>query len=381
MEEAKKDNSFTILDLINIFLKNKKKIFLTTGIVTILSIILYFFVYDLIYLSTASVKSSSKSGGLLGALNAGIPDIAGLDDLGVGGGKSAKELASYEEILFSRRCIEELVIKFGLIERDEYRFMEDAVKDFRENKLNMKQEKLAGILYIGVLDKDAVLAKDMVDFLLYQLNKINIEMSVLSAKNNREFIGKRYFQAREDLVRVEDSLKSFQLIYGIAPDLQIKASAQSVFTLEAELKAEEVKLDIIKKILSTDQPEVILQEAKVNSLNNKINEISSSTDLGDFLRLGNSPQIAMSFLRLQREVEIQNKILSFLLPIYEQAKIEEKRETPTILILDKPYVAERKTKPKRLTMVIFWTILGFGGSITFFVLSKRYKDFKPQLKK
>jgi uncharacterized protein involved in exopolysaccharide biosynthesis len=71
----------------------------------------------------------------------------------------------------------------------------------------------------------------------------------------------------------------------------------------------------------------------------------------------------MSFLRLQRNVEIQTKILTYLLPVYEQAKIEEKKETPTILVLDKPYVAERKTKPKRLTMVL----LSIFGS--FFVLS------------
>ena len=218
----------------------------------------------------------------------------------------------------------------------------------------------------------------MVYFLLDKLNKINIEMSVQNAKNNREFIEKRYFQAKEDLARSEDSLKSFQMIYGIAPDLQIKASAQSVFTLEAELKAEEVKLDVIKKILSSDQPEVKLQEAKVSSLRDKITGIETSTDLNDFLRLGNSPQIAISFLRLQRDIEIQTKILTFVLPIYEQAKIEEKRETPTIIILDKPYIAERKTKPKRLTMTIIFTFFGFALAYSLAVIFEIYEEHKAK---
>ncbi|MBZ0204303.1 MAG: hypothetical protein K8I03_14915 [Ignavibacteria bacterium] len=381
MEESNLDrqsdnNSLTLLDVIIIFSKNKMRIFLATGIVCILSILVYFFVLDLIFISTASVKSSSKSGGLLGALDAGLPDIGGLDELGVGGGKSAKELAAYEEILSSRRCLEELIIKFGLMERDEYKFMEDAIKDFRENKLLLSQEKIAGILFISVYDKDPVLAKEMVEFLLSQLDKINIEMNVLNAKNNREFIERRYYQSKDDLAKVEDSMKAFQLIYGIAPDLQIKASAQTVFTLEAELKAEEVKLDVVRKILSADQPEVKLQESKVNSLRDKINGIQSSTDLNDFLRLGNSPQIAMSFLRLQRDLEIQTKILTFMLPIYEQAKIEEKRETPTVIVLDKPYVAERKTKPKRLTMVIVLTFISFGISIGYFVIKFKWLQFK-----
>lgn len=368
--------ALTLLDVITIFLKNKSKIFLISGIICVISIVLYFFVFDLIYLSSATVKSSSKSSGLLGALEGSIPDIGGLDELsGGGGGRTAKELASYEEILKSRRCIEEVVKKFGLFERDEHRFMEDAIKNFRDEKMLITTDKISGVLTLSVLDKDPVLAKEIVEFLLQELDKINIELNVTNARNNREFIEKRYNDAALELTKTEDSLKAFQLVYGIAPDLQIKASAQSVFTMEAELKSEEVKLDVLKKILSSDQPEVKIQEEKVNALKNVIAGIETSTDLSDFLRLGNSPQIAMSFLRLQRNVEIQTRILTFMLPLYEQAKIEEKRETPTVLVLDKPYVAERKTKPKRLTMVVILTIIGFTFATTFFVIKFKFSEF------
>ena len=188
----------SILEIISVFLANRKKIFLFAAITCVVAIVLYFFVFDLIYASTASVKSSPKSSCLLGGLDGGLSDIGGIDDFGLGGGKTAKELAGYEEILISRRCLEPLILKFGLMEREEYDFMEDAVKDFRESKLKITQEKLAGILYITVLDKDKLLAKEMVEFLLEQLNKINVEMNVLNAKNNREFIEKRYSQAKED---------------------------------------------------------------------------------------------------------------------------------------------------------------------------------------
>ncbi len=339
-----------IIDYLIILLKYKKLILSVTLISVLISIILYFFVFDLIFFSTATIKSSSKGSlGLMGLDN--LPDLGGLEDL-AGGGKSTKELSLYQEILTSRRCIEPLIIKFGLMDRDEFKYIEDAIKDFRKNRIIVDIDKQSGLLKLGVYDKNKEFAKEMVEFLLEELNKINIELSITNAKNNREFIENRYIQSKNDLAKAEDTLKAFQQIYGIAPDLQIKASAQSVFTLEAELKAEEVKLDVIKQMLSSDQPEVKLQEAKVNSLRSKINGIETSTDLNDFLRLGNSPIIAMSYLRLQREIEIQTKILSFIMPLYEQAKIEEKRETPSILVLEKPYVAERKEKPKRLTMVI-----------------------------
>lgn len=370
-----KGSSLTILELLTIFFLYKKKILFATLLLCITYIVIYFFVLDKIYFSSASIKSSMKASGLLGALEGGLPDIGGLDDLGIGSSKSAKELASYEEILTSRRCLEALVLKFDLKEEGSFDYMEDVFKDFRENKLEMKQEKLAGVLYVGVYYKDPFVAQQMVEFLLDQLDKINIEMNVLNAKNNREFIEKRYLQAKEDLAKSEDTLKAFQNIYGIAPDLQIKASVQSVYALEAELKSEEVKLEVVKNILSSDQPEVKLQEAKVNSIKNKISEIQFSTDNSELLKLGNSPQIGLSYLRLQREVEIQGKILTFLLPIYEQAKIEEKRETPSILVLDKPYIAEKKSKPKRLTMVLLLTFVSFVALISFFVLYYKFNTF------
>ena len=71
--------------------------------------------------------------------------------------------------------------------------------------------------------------------------------------------------------------------------------------------------------------------------------------------------------------------MTFLLPLYEQAKIEEKRETPTIIILDKPNMSERKTKPKRLTMAIVLTFLGFIFISSFFVLKERYKIYKNKI--
>jgi capsule polysaccharide export protein KpsE/RkpR len=376
IQEAPKP--LTLLDIILIILKWKKQIIISTSIICIISIILYFFVFDLIYLSSASIKSTSKSSGLLSSIE-GLPDIGALGDIGLGGSQSAKELAAYEDILNSRRCIEPLIDKFDLMNRDDYLYKEDAISTFSKSKLILNEDKTAGILTIGVYDKNSKLAKEMVEFLLLELDKINIELNVQNARNNREFVEKRYFQAKEDLSKAEDSLKSFQMIYGVAPDLQIKAAAQSAFALEAELKTEEVKLDVLKKILSPDQIEVKTQEAKLNALKDKITEIQNSTDLNDFMRLGNSPQIAMSFLRLEREVEIQSKILTYLLPVYEQAKIEEKKETPTIIVLDKPYVAERKSKPKRLTMVVVWTFIGFVSVNLYYVLKSRWKMWKQQV--
>lgn len=372
MEDNK--NSTFFIDIIVLFVRNKVPIFLFTGIVCIISIVLYFFVFDLIFLSTSTIKSANRSSSLLGSLGESVSGLSGLDELSIGSSKSAKEMALYEQIMKSRKCLIELINKFDIMNTEGIEYMEDALKYFVEEKLMIKQDNVSGLMTVGIYDKNPVKAKEMLDFLLNELDKINIEIGVENARNNRIYIEKRYFQAKSDLAANEDSLKSYQLIYGIAPDLQIKASAQAVFQMEAELKSEEVKLDVMRNILSEDQPEIKMQIAKVNSLKSKISEVQNSTDYSDLIKLGNSPQILLGYLRLQRDVEINTKILTFVLPLYEQAKIEEKKETPTIIILDKPNIAEKKTKPKRFTMVVLFTFMGFVISIFFIFVREKAKN-------
>ncbi|MFA5403568.1 MAG: GNVR domain-containing protein [Ignavibacteria bacterium] len=337
---------------INIFYNNKKFILISTVSVGLIATFLLFFVIKPVYYSSAIVKSAGKSSGLGGLLTSGsMADIAGLDELS-GSGSSVKELALYNQILISRRCLEETIIKFNLMDVYDFRYMQDAVKNFRENILDITKDNKSGTMEIGVYDISPERAKEIASFLITQLNKINIELNVQNAKTNREFIEQRYDLIRRDLVKAEDSLKLYQENNGIAPDVIAKAVLQTEVQTIAELKSEEIKLDILKKILSPDQIEIKVQEEKINSLNKQIDEINNSENRSDLLKLKDSPRKIMDFMRLQRNVEIQNKLLAFILPLYEQAKIEEKKEMPSVLVLDQPVVPEHKKKPKRVLSIL-----------------------------
>ncbi len=63
---------------------------------------------------------------------------------------------------------------------------------------------------------------------------------------------------------------------------------------------------------------------------------------------------------------IQQKILEFLLPLYEQAKINEQKDIPVLLVLDKAAPAIEKSKPKRSIVVL---VVFFISFFTFTFLS------------
>lgn len=364
---------FTLLDYLEVFIEHKKFLLISSIVVLVISVFFTFFVIKPEFLSIGTVKSTSKSSGLAGLLSAsGLSGLGDVSDL-AGGGAGASELALYDQILTSRRCIEETINRFNLMEVYNEKYMQDAVKYFRENIMELTKDKIAGTLSIGIYDEDPQKAKEIADFLIVQLNTIFTEMTVTSARNNKEFIEKRYYLAKEDLKKAEDSLKSYQDIYGIAPDIVAKSVAQSSVQLEAEIKSEEVKLDVLKKIFNSDQSEVKLQEEKIIALKRQLNDIvNNSNNNNTFLSLKGVPDKVINFYRLQRDIEIQSKILTFILPVYEQAKIDEKRDTPTVLILDQPFLPERKARPKRLTLTIIFTFIWIGGAYSVLFLKKKF---------
>lgn len=354
----KQEQSKDIFFYLKILLNHKKTILIVSLCASIITAIMVFFVIDPIFYSSATLKTSNKSGGLSSMLSGSIPDIGGLGEL-AGGSSSSKELALFESILNSRRCLEQTIIKFKLNDEWKFKFFQDAVKHFRENVLDIKADKISGTIEVGVYDSSPQRAKEITEFLIDQLNKINTELNVQSAKNNREFIEQRYNIVKVDLAKSEDSLKNFQDKYGFSPEINLKAASQAAIQLEAEIKSEEVKLDLLKQILSPNQSEILAQTEKISALRQQLSSIQNSSDDSSELKLKGAPEKVLNFMRLQRNVEIQNKILTYIVTLFEQAKIEEKKEMPSVLVIDQPFLPEKKVKPKRVVSILVTFIICF----------------------
>lgn len=367
---------FTLKDFIGIYREKKKRIFRNCLILGILTAVLVYFVIDPIFLSYGTVKTTGKVLGL--GMGISVPEISEFGEV-LSGSSSSKELALYEDILLSRRCLEEYIVRFGLMEENDYKNMQKAIKDVRENILYISKDKVSGTMDIGVYDKDPVKSKEMSEFLIGQLDKINIEMNRQNAKNQRDFIQERYEASSAELIIVEDSLKQFQDIYGLSPEIQVKEISELEIKLEAEIESEKIKLELLQKIISPGEDEVQYQRDKINVLERRLFDLQNSTDGSSKLQLKGTPDIVLNFIRLKRNVEIQNKILSVLLPLYEQAKIEEKKEIPTIIVLDQPFVPDEKSKPKRLTSIFVVMVLGFIFSYGFFFIKNQLKRIEGTL--
>jgi uncharacterized protein involved in exopolysaccharide biosynthesis len=222
-----------------------------------------------------------------------------------------------------------------------------------------------GNITITVYDKDPQRAADMANFFVEMLNKTNTELMVQNARGNRTFIEERYNKNLADLRVAEDSLKSFQQRYGIiALPEQTQASIKAAAEITGQLALKQVQANVLRRTQSADNPAVVAAQIEIDELQRKLRQMNSGAGVPEgemkvFVPFSKVPSLGGEYIRRYRDVEIQYKILQFITPLYEQAKVEERRQTPSVLVLDRAGPAERKAKPK----VSLFALIALVGSL------------------
>ena len=121
----------------------------------------------------------------------------------------------------------------------------------------------------------------------------------------------------------------------------------------SNLSISKVKLSILEETHSPSHPEIKLLKSEITGLQKQLEEFDSGNkDIFVVPGFSEVPDIGMQLGRLVRDVEIQNTLFTFLTQQYEEAKIQEAKETPTVQVLDKAMVPINKFKPRRALFII-----------------------------
>lgn len=338
------------------------------------------------YKASASVLPAEKTDflGSLGGLSSLVKGFSPTKGLAALTGTS--DVDRYMAILKSATLTDDVVKTFKL--REEYE-MEDAyyekvVKAFIGNlEMDVEDE---GNLVVSVFDKDPQKAADIANYMIARLNEMNTVLGITNAKANREFIEKRYIENITYIDSLERDMKNFQEKYGvIAVPEQLEATVKAMSDIYAQLAQKEVELNVMKRTYGEDSPLTIKAEIGVDELNKKINSLNAGKELSDdgvnlLIPFKKAPGLGYKYFKIYRDLEIQYTILEFVQPMYEQAKVEEVRNTPSVLVLDYAGPAERKAKPKgTIYFVISFLASLFVGLVIVFSLEgiNKMKKLSP----
>ena len=307
-----------------------------------------------------------------------------LQALGLGGASTGAE--TFMAILKSRSIMESAILRFDLVKKYKKKNIEATIKELRkkvgvtlddEGTLTFFAEASTPWIPLTKKKKEEArfLSRDMTNYFIQELDRINRELRSERGRNTRIFIEKRYLQNLEDLRIAEDSLQAFQEKNGILylPD-QTRATIQAGAEIKAGILAKEIEYEMMKATMGFSNNEVKKVKQEIDAMKDKYNQTfyqrksERQDDYNDlYLRYNVVPELGATYIRLFREVTLQEKLLEFILPQYEQAKIQEVKDTPSVQVLDDAVKPIKKHSPKRAIFVLFFTFIGFMGTCLYVV--------------
>jgi len=267
----------------------------------------------------------------------------------------------YIGILRSRNVRENIIKKFDLMTLWEREFMYDALKRLDDQvRIDITEE---GLLTISVTTRSRELSQKMCRAFVEELDRVNRTTRYTSAKHTREFIEKRLSEADADLRTAAEAMRDFQLQHGvISLEHQTVASIEAAAEIQAQISLNEVEYEVLKKQLSPSHERVRLVENRLQALRRQLNRIELGNGVSNknlLLPFSKIPDLGLQYVFLFKDLEVQKAIFELLTKQYEQAKIQEMRDTPTVEVLDEAEWPDRKSKPKRALVVLAAIFFGF----------------------
>ncbi|MFC2149971.1 GumC family protein [Calditrichota bacterium] len=303
-----------------------------------------------IYTSTTTILPAEGSGGssLPGFLSADLVGVASNFGFDVGGDEM------YKTILESRTLRERIIERFHL--RQVYKLSENLPYEDVIRIFNSKVTVAVidnGSISLSVSDTDPQRAADIANACIEELDKYHSQISSETASKERKFIESRMVAIRDSINDIQEELIQFQETTNV---LNVESQTDAMFKSASEIKAKqlemEIKYRVISENLGSGHPLVHQMHTAINDLGQQFEDVMSGAGSDMYLGMNELPSLGQRYTNILRGLRIQNKILEYIYPQYENARIKEARETANVRILDYAKPPEIKSKPARKLIVL-----------------------------
>ena len=357
-------NGLGLLDIMLVIAKRKYLVITICCLVAIAAII-YSLVVPQYWESKATLMPIAESGGL-SSLGGGIMDILGSGLLQTDKYDMAVD---FIYIMQSRKFQEEVIRKFNLIpyykidEPDTLKAMELAVKQLSESTMQIFYDQKTYLVNIIAETKNKELSRQIVQYHLDSLNKYILHSKMSKGRQKREFLEKLVNNHLQTVDSLSTQIRDFQKTNR---SIDITQQTQAQLELYSEIVSEYMQTEIEHSLAlsqySSDSPAVIALAEKMQLLKQKIKSLENSgSDLVPeyIVQIDKIPDLAMQYAQLMLNLEIEKKIIEYLYPQFELAKLEEVKDLPTFEVYDAPQLAGIRSKPKRALTVVLSTVAAF----------------------
>ena len=386
-QEASNSQSVNLLDFTLTAARYKGKIILIIFSITLLALIV-----SLLWPHTykSSVRFTQYNMSPTAGISSLIGDIVQMPNM-------SDQVSSEQAliILRSRTMLDRVIERFDLhkvydIDIREY------VREELSNNTIIEENREGGIGFspivsidLSFLDKDPERARQIAQFYIDQLDERMTEINRINTEKSFEMFERRYQENIQDMETAENALVQFQKRYGILElESQLRVMIENIGEVKANMVAMEVQLNVARAGLSNDASRVRELQNRRNELEevytNLIRQTESRASDGEILDenkqgvedifppLMDVPDLGVRYMRLYRELMVQEKIFELVFPQYEQQRIMLQEATSGLQIIDDPVLPTYKDSPSRALI----TIAGFLFSIIIAFFYVSFAEFK-----
>lgn len=335
------------LDLMQVLLRRK---WLIIGLPILATLVAAGYALHLpnIYTATVKVLPPQQQSSVNAKLSQQFGNLAGMA-AGMAGIKNPNDV--YIGILKSRTVADRLIERFKLKALYNTSTMDGARLDLAGSSLiNAGKDSIINVQFS---DTDPKRAATIANGYVEELIRLTDRLAVTDTAQRRLFYERQLASTKDNLVKAESALQQMQERTGlIEPQSQTTGAIQEVAQLKMQIAGRQVQLDTMKSFATDQNPDVVMLKNEIASLRGQLGRLESQTGAGSTVSTARIPEVGLRYVRLLREVKLQETLFEMMAKQLELAKMEEAKDPGVIQILDTAVPPELKTSPARSRIVL-----------------------------
>jgi uncharacterized protein involved in exopolysaccharide biosynthesis len=349
---ASEEREIDLLDVTTLLLREKKTILKFVLIVGALMALVVFVIMKPMFTAEATFLPPQNAPG------SGISQIASqLGSLGAIGSLSGLKTPGdvYLGILESRTIADGIIQRFDLQKVYKVKRISDAEKELKSRSTFLLAKNT--LISISVEDHDPKRAADMANAYLDALREQNGRLALTESAQRRYFFEQQLEREKNALADAEVELKRTEEQTGL-----IAPTGQAVMEMQvrAQITSLQIELASLRQGATEENPEVVRLQTQIAGLQEQLHRFQSDPAKR---KSGNTqspkvPELALEYVRKQREVKYHETLFELLARQYESARLDESRDAPVLQVVDRAIVPDKKSGLPRALLLTLGCLLG-----------------------
>jgi uncharacterized protein involved in exopolysaccharide biosynthesis len=352
-----KAEEISLLDLLQVIADNLRLLVLGPVIAGLLALGITFTIAPTFTASTKFMPPQQQQSGAA-AMLAGLGALGGLAGA-AGGLKNPAD--QYVAFLKSNSVQDALIDRFKLIDRFETKFREDT-RTALTASVQIASGK-DGLISINTSDKDPAFAAQLANAYVEELGKLLSRLAVTEAQQRRLFFEKQLNNAKNNLIKAEQVLKSSG-VNSSALKANPIAAVEGLAKLKAGITAQEIKVSSMRGYLTESAPDFKQAQIELSAMRGQMARAEKEEPMA------NASSGDSDYITKFRDFKYHETLFDLFAKQYEMARVDESREGAVIQVLDIAQLPERKSKPKK-ALVAMMSALAAGFLLLLFIFIRQ----------